>query len=67
MRMSPPCESPRRRVYAQDDVPGYYGFCFLPRAKIRDQEAQERTIWAFLLEEQRNDRRRAREVRRLTG
>jgi c-di-GMP-binding flagellar brake protein YcgR len=63
----PSLRIPVERVYAENDVPGYFGFAFLMRPKIRDQEAQERIIWSFLLEEQRTERRRAREARRKTG
>jgi c-di-GMP-binding flagellar brake protein YcgR len=61
---SPPLTIPVERVYAHDDERGRGGFQFLPRTRVRDQEEQERIIWRFLIEEQRNDRRLAREARR---
>jgi c-di-GMP-binding flagellar brake protein YcgR len=64
---SPPLSIPVERIYAQDDKAGYCGFHFLARARVRDQEEQERIIWQFLLEEQRNDRRQAKLNQRAAG
>jgi len=58
---------PVEQVYAKDDQPGHCGFRFLPRPNPRVLEEQERMIWSFLLDEQRGERRQAREPRRGAG
>jgi hypothetical protein len=54
---------PVEQVHTKDDEPGQCGFRFLPRPNPRVQEEQERQIWSFLLDEQRGQRRLARERR----
>jgi hypothetical protein len=58
---------PVQQVHAADERPGHYGFRFLPRPNPRIHEEQERMIWSFLLDEQRGQRRQAREARRAIG
>jgi PilZ domain len=47
------------RVYAQDGTETCCGFRFLRTLDLKAQEERERTIWRFLLEEQRRERREA--------
>ena len=50
------------RVYSDGERPGQCGFRFLPAADLKRKEEQERAIWQFLLEKQRQESRRAREA-----
>jgi c-di-GMP-binding flagellar brake protein YcgR len=61
---------PVEQVHGGDERPGKPGCCgfrFLPRPNPRILEEQERMIWSFLLDEQRGQRRQAREAKRATG
>ena len=58
---------PVEEVHATNEQPGQFGFRFLPRPNPRVLEEQERMIWSFLLDEQRGQRRHAREAGRATG
>src|SRR5262245_40515297 len=49
---------PVEPVHVRQDPP-QHGFRFLPRVSPRAQEDLERTIWSYLLDEQRAERREA--------
>ena len=55
------------RVYSVGELPGHCGYRFLPVVEPKQKEEQERAIWHFLLEKQRQERRQTREAGRLTG
>jgi c-di-GMP-binding flagellar brake protein YcgR len=56
-----------KRIYAAGDRPGRCGFQFVPAEDMGRREAQEQAIWKFLLERQRQQRKQAKEVGRLTA
>jgi c-di-GMP-binding flagellar brake protein YcgR len=58
---------PVERVYAQKEVRACYGFRFLAPTNLNIREAQEKTIWKFLLEQQRSERRQKQEAGRLAS
>jgi c-di-GMP-binding flagellar brake protein YcgR len=58
---------PARRVYSAGDRPGQCGFQFVPSTDADRREQQEQAIWKYLLEKQRQERKRAKDENRLTA
>ena len=56
-----------KRVYSGGDRPGHAGFHFVPPADLARKDEQERAIWKFLLEKQRQERKQRQAASRLTG
>ncbi len=55
------------RVYAEEQKGTFFGFRFLYPATMHKREEQEKVIWRFMLEMQRQVRHRNREAQRLVG
>jgi c-di-GMP-binding flagellar brake protein YcgR len=58
---------PVERVYAQLEVRARFGFRFMLPTNLNIREAQEKTIWKFMLERQRSERRQKQEATRAAG
>lgn len=55
------------RVYAQHEAHVCYGFRFLPPTNLNARDSLEKSVWKFLLEQQRAQRRQIQEAARVAG